>query len=350
MDHGPRFLYLQIIRGCNLRCTHCDFWKMDESPDAFSVETMNAMIDEFADIGGKTIVTCGGEPTMAPKKFWPMAGRARDRGLRMFSVMNGTRIKTIEDARLMLNEGPDEITISLDGPDAEMHDKFRGVKGSFELATRALRLLVRARHELKCYDKRIYAMAILCQSLAGNLDRFFQLVLNDIGADKLKLNTIMPTFNAPKRAGHVDPYFEQEMIQDIDSLLLELDACDAKYGVNRNPVWKEDLRMYCKSVQIKRARKSLMWSTIAEQTTDHICNTYERNIMVNDLGHMQLCFSGDFPGLTWRQPGDMRRFWFGDATATTRSEMFHCNRLCAISHSTRRSSSTLPTTLDTVPA
>jgi hypothetical protein len=319
---------------------------MDEHPDALSLSTIEQVVAEFAELsmGRGTVVTCGGEPTLAKERYWGLCGAARANGLRMFSVQNGTRIKTLDDAKKTLLEGPHEVTISLDGPDAEMHDRFRGAKGSFAIATRALRLLLEARECLSISksESKIYAMTILCNSMHGNLDRFFQLVLGDIGADKLKLNIVAPTFNSPDNEGHVDPYFEQEHLRDVDKLIDEIKAVDAKWNLPRNPVWLEQLRMYAKSIEIKRARKSLVWSTLSETTTEHICNTYERNIMMSDLGVMRLCFSGKFPGLQWSSPGDMRRFWVDWADEQgIRSDMRGCNRLCASSHSQRNSPSLL---------
>lgn len=344
MDRPPQFLFYQIYRGCNLRCNHCDFWKLKEHPDAQSPERIRQMVADFARLseGRGSVVTCGGEPTLAKEKYWALCGEARAQGLRMLSVQNGTRIKTLDDARKTLLEGPHETTISLDGPVAEMHDRFRGAKGSFAVATRAVRLLVQAREELGLSrpESMVNVQTIFCGSLKGRLREFYDFVLGDLKADKLKLTIMFPTFNHPDREGFIDPYFEAEHIQDIDAMLAELAESDRAHGIPRNPVWIEQVRMYHQSVALKRAQGSLRWSTVSETTRDRVCDSMERNIMVNDLGLMRLCFHSAFPGEQYTDYESMRAFWY-ESSEAWRGDMRACKRLCGMSHSQRNSRSLL---------
>jgi hypothetical protein len=74
------------------------------------------------------------------------------------------------------------------------------------------------------------------------------------------------------------------------------------------------------------------------QTRDHICNTYERNIMVDHFGTARLCFADDYRGVRLERFGDLRRFWL--TANDIRAKMAACNRFCGISHSVRRETST----------
>ena len=74
-------------------------------------------------------------------------------------------------------------------------------------------------------------------------------------------------------------------------------------------------------------------------TQEHICNTYERNIMVDHYGMARLCFSSGFPGRQLTAPGDLIRFWNG--AEPIRARMRSCNAYCGISHSVRRETSTM---------
>ena len=90
--------------------------------------------------------------------------------------------------------------------------------------------------------------------------------------------------------------------------------------------------MYWQS--LARARDlELGWAS-KMRTTEHICNTYERNIMVDSYGKARLCFSDAFPGLKLERKGDLKRFW--ENAGAIRREMAFCNRPCGISHSVRR--------------
>ena len=338
-----QFLYLQLNRGCNYKCTHCDFWKLSEPPNALKDKDYLDILDDYDDLISwqdflykGNVVTCGGEPMLALGRYFKVANLCDDFSLNMMSVTNGSLIKESRMARRVIEHGPHEITISLDGPNAEIHDRMRGVPGSFEQATRAIKLLVQERYTCRADAKKIYAMALVCQSIVGRLDVFYDLVLNDLKADKLKLNIIQPTFGAPASA--MDMFFGSEMIQDPDALIEEIKACDLKYKIDRNPQWLLDVRMYLQSLlDGKQVYKG--WNS-THQTPEHICDTYERNVMIDVFGNMRLCFSEAFPSVQWKKKGDLKRFW--ESTSLPIAErMKCCNRYCGISHSVRKEPSTI---------
>ena len=62
----PKFLYMELNKACNLRCEHCDFWKLEDDFDKFiSDMAIEDIIVELAQMNpGATVVTCGGEPML----------------------------------------------------------------------------------------------------------------------------------------------------------------------------------------------------------------------------------------------------------------------------------------------
>lgn len=335
---SPKFIYIQVNRRCNLRCLHCDFWKLDDDNRTWYMtpQRRREVLVEFADLGGKTVVTCGGEPMLDIDEYFDLTATARGLGLGMFSVINGTRVHNSKRAEKMVLEGPTEITVSLDSHLADEHDRLRGVKGSWEVAVRALRLLLEARESLGT-TTRIYAMTIVCESNWRELESFYDFALRDLGVDKLKLNILQPTFGHP--AGDLqDAFFGTEQVSDPSALVQIIKTCDAKFSLGISPVWLNQVAMYFHS--IAKSQTALKgWSSPAG-TEEHICNTYERNIMVDVEGMARLCFSTAFDGLKLRKPGDLRRFW-QEVAVPVRHEMASCNRYCGISHSVRRESATL---------
>ena len=134
------------------------------------------------------------------ENYFAVSKRSHERGLRQLSVVNGTKIPNDTMARKMIAEGPDEISISLDSHIEELHDKHRGVKGSFRVAIRALKLLLKARTELGREDKRIYAMLLVYSENYLSLDAAYEFALKTVGVDKLKINMIQPTFAGQGRS------------------------------------------------------------------------------------------------------------------------------------------------------
>lgn len=330
-------MFLEVNKRCNLRCQHCDFWQRndDDRSQYLSVARRAALIGEFASLNPNgSVVICGGEPMLDLEDYFALAGACRDHGVRAISVVNGTRIRDAALAERMIREGPHEISISLNSPDPAQHDETRGVKGAFAKAVKALRLLVEARGRLGNTTSRIYVMGLIFGSNYRSIDAFYDLVLNDIGADKLKLNFLQPSFG---QAGESDPFFAAQGSVDPQELTAILRQCNEKYGLNFNAHWLEQVGMYFHSLN-RAADRERGWASRAA-TQAHICNSYERNIMVNHYGVARLCFSVGFPGMSLREPGDLRRFW--TSSEHIRASMRQCNQFCGISHSVRRESSTV---------
>ncbi|MFG1280091.1 radical SAM protein [Xanthobacter autotrophicus] len=334
----PRFLFLEVNKRCNLKCKHCDFWQRtdDDRANYLSVAGRSQLIAEFSQINPKgNVVICGGEPMLDLEDYFTLAQACRSNGLNALSVVNGTRIREDKLAERMILEGPHEISISLNSPFPAQHDETRGVPGAFDKAVRALRLLVAARKRLNAQDKtRIYVMGLIFGDNYRSIDAFYDLVLNDIGADKLKLNFLQPSFG---QAGEQDPFFAAQTQVDPDEIVAILNHCDAKYGLGYNPLWVAQVGMYFRSLT-GASDLGRGWSSKAE-TQDHICNSYDRNIMVNHYGVARLCYSAAFPGKALTRTGDLKRFWLG--ADHVRTMMRSCNQFCGISQCGRAESATL---------
>jgi len=337
MRMPPQFLYVHVNKRCNLRCQHCDFWKQDDNDkhNYLSWERRRDILAEFAELNpqGKVVI-CGGEKLLDLEDYFLITMECRALGLRALGVTNGTRIYDERIAERLICEGAHEITVSLDSHMEILHDEMRGVKGAFRKAVNAIRLLLAARQRLNAIDTRIYVMGLIFSRNYQDLDDFYNFVLNDIKADKLKLNFIQPTFG---HQGETDDFFARHHHVDPDRLAEIIMKCDRKYKLELNPVWLDHVRMYFRSLNNSRDVQR-GWGA-RTGTEEHICNSYERNIMVDHYGVAGLCFSTSFPGKRLQKKGDLRAFWEG--SDALRNRMRQCNRYCGISHSVRRETSTL---------
>jgi len=334
----PRFLFVDVNRRCNMKCQHCMYWKAaDENASAdISIGRRSEILGEFAQLNRQgAVVICGGESMLDQKEYFAATIRCRETGLRCLSVINGTAVSSAVMAERVMREGPSEITVSLNSHRAEVHDRTRGVPGAFDRAVRALRLLLEARAQAG-QKPAIFAMAVVCEQNYRELDAFYDFVLRDIGADKLKLNFLQPTFGPPTW-WYRDRFFEANLVRDEEELVRIIRVCDLKYGLRINPVWLEQVRMYHRSVRAN-GRLRLGWRG-GKGTEQHICNSYERNIMVDLRGRARLCFNPVFPATQLSAPGDLGRFW--ENSGPLRKKLRRCNRYCGISHSVRRESATL---------
>ncbi|HDP70006.1 MAG TPA: 12,18-didecarboxysiroheme deacetylase [Actinobacteria bacterium] len=124
-------------RRCNLKCVHCYAQSRDiDYKGELTTEEGKALIDDLAEFGAPVILFSGGEPMMR-KDLPELALYTREKGIRAVISTNGTLI-TPEKAKVLKEIGLSYVGISLDGM-REVHDKFRGVKGAFDMAIEGIR-------------------------------------------------------------------------------------------------------------------------------------------------------------------------------------------------------------------
>jgi len=333
----PQFLFVHVNKRCNLRCEHCDFWMLndDDKPNYLSWERKREILHEFSGMNSRgSVVICGGESMLDLEDYFAITTECKTLNLRAISVINGTRIRSTQLADRMIIDGPNEISVSLNSHRADLHDKTRGVPGSFDKAVRALRLLLEARTQYPKRGTRIYVMGLIFDENYQELDDFYDFVLNDVKADKLKLNFLQPSFG---HSGSGDLFFAAHSRVNPELLGRLIEHCNEKYKLNLSPIWLHQVKMYFRSVNANPQAHRGWGSPFG--TSEHICNTYERNIMVDHYGVARLCFSPNFPGARLRNPGDLARFWH--SAEPIRNAMRQCNKYCGISHSVRRENATL---------
>ena len=134
-DKKPVIVW-NMTRRCNLKCVHCYARSEDISYDnELNHKQSLAMIDDLAEFGVPVLLFSGGEPLVHPRLV-EYAQYAVNKGMRAVISTNGTLI-TEEKAKALKEIGLSYVGISLDGLE-ETHDKFRGVKGSYKKAMKAI--------------------------------------------------------------------------------------------------------------------------------------------------------------------------------------------------------------------
>ena len=123
-------------RRCNLHCLHCYTESKDQQyPNELSNQEVRELIDQLADFGVPVLLLSGGEPLYRPDVL-ELAAYAAGKGLRAVLSTNGSRISR-EVAGEIKEAGVSYVGISLDGV-GEVHDRFRGMKGTFEKSLKAI--------------------------------------------------------------------------------------------------------------------------------------------------------------------------------------------------------------------
>jgi MoaA/NifB/PqqE/SkfB family radical SAM enzyme len=118
-----------------MKCAFCEWWKND-IPELPTKKAL-AAIDAVCSLGVPFFDLSGGEPLLR-KDLIVLAKRAASHGCLVSMNTNGT---LLNESRISeVAEVFDTVVVSLDGP-REVHDKIRGVPGTYDKAVEALRLL-----------------------------------------------------------------------------------------------------------------------------------------------------------------------------------------------------------------
>jgi len=122
---------------CNLSCLHC-YSKADlDAVDTLTTENIMETLPKLKANGVKFLIFSGGEP-LTRKDLFDISTRCKELGIVTYLSTNGLYVKTSNAEKIL--DTFDYIGISIDGS-PEVHDTFRGLKGSFEESMKAVDLL-----------------------------------------------------------------------------------------------------------------------------------------------------------------------------------------------------------------
>jgi radical SAM protein len=183
-DMSPMLVIWETTQACDLSCAHCRASAQPlRNPDELTTGQARALLEEVKRFGSPLMVFTGGDPLKRPDLFELMEYSA-SLGLRTNVSPSATPLLTPEAVRRFKTCGLARMAVSVDGPDAETHDSFRGVDGSFDRAMVALREAQRIGLETQVQTtitrrnmNKIRAMADMVEQVGGRMWSLFFLVV-----------------------------------------------------------------------------------------------------------------------------------------------------------------------------
>src|SRR5215207_8735800 len=137
-DYTPVHVVWEITLACDLKCQHCGSRAGRRRPDELTTAECLDLVAQLARLGTREVTLIGGEAYL--RRDWVEIVRAvRAHGMDC-AMQTGALHLNEERIRQAAEAGIQAIGVSVDGLQ-ELHDRLRGVKGSFAAAFEALRLL-----------------------------------------------------------------------------------------------------------------------------------------------------------------------------------------------------------------
>ncbi len=121
----------EITQACDLACRHCRAEAIDwRDPRELTTEEGFRLLEEIKSMGTPIVVLSGGDPAKREDIF-ELIKFGSQLGLRMATIPAATEKLTLDLVKKLKEAGLDQMALSLDGPNSDIHDSFRGVRGAF---------------------------------------------------------------------------------------------------------------------------------------------------------------------------------------------------------------------------
>jgi MoaA/NifB/PqqE/SkfB family radical SAM enzyme len=312
----PAHVFLEVHMECNLRCVQCDIYALRNPVDELSEAERRGVIRQVADWHNEIRVVIGGGEAFARKSMLYAVGEeARTLGVYMTVSTNGTLLRD-QDFERLPGSGIRCVVVSIDSDEPDVHDRIRGVPGTFERATRTIRALVAAR------DRAREDFTVLTSSILGshNLHRVESLVtfLEELGVDTTLYQPIQPAFarTVATEWWKVDALFPR-------------DASEVKSGIAAlMRLRATGHRIFQTLEQLDDARRYLMDPS---HSVPGQCASMDKHLMVDMRGDVRLCFNMERIGL--HPVGNVREnalrdIWHDTTVERVRQRMRGCSESC----------------------
>lgn len=134
----PAQVMLEVTHRCNLPCTHC-YLPDHEDHGELSFDEICGVLDQLRDAGTLFLTLTGGE-VLARADFLEILDAAVARGFAVKVLTNATLV-TDEIADRFARAGVLEVSVSVYGASAEVHDRVTEMPGSWERTMAGIRRL-----------------------------------------------------------------------------------------------------------------------------------------------------------------------------------------------------------------
>jgi radical SAM protein with 4Fe4S-binding SPASM domain len=218
---APIEVGLDVTSACNLKCLHCYASSNPRPlPNELTKEELINLVEELGRMQVFRLFLGGGEPFLRKELLIQLVGAAKKNGISPVLSTNGTLVdkKSVEKLKIA---GLDNAQISIDGYNPHIHDKIRGVPGTFNLAVKAVRLFI---------QKKIPV------TIGTVINRYNYDYVEKLVELAIKLKTPLIHFMEIQPAGRGKEKFKELSIseEEVLSLYEKLNVLKNKYA---NKIW-----------------------------------------------------------------------------------------------------------------
>ncbi len=304
----PVTFYGIVNERCNVKCRQCEYWRLKEYKDEMTIEDwQNALLSVKAFVGEFSINFSGGEPYIK-KGFLDLLTFANKNGIHAGVTTNGYCM-TRENAAKTVAARPFNVNMSVDGPNAELHDYLRGQPGLFDRLSKGI---VYLREE---QEKQNVLFPINVKPTINRLNfRHLEEIVNwakEIGATTVNFQPVNRWTPETYEELWVEEEDREEFAQVIERLI--------EMKNNGAPIMNSDevLRLMLPHFRDEKAPDGV-----------RPCRVGLRNYWIDTRGDVKLC--DEFPVIGNVKEESARAIWYGEKAQEVRRDTLNCGKLCLI--------------------
>jgi MoaA/NifB/PqqE/SkfB family radical SAM enzyme len=313
--HGlaaPEKVAMVLTHRCNCRCVMCDLWRIGGVGNELPAERWIALLDELHSwTRTLRLRLIGGEVLLKPGVF-DIIRKAVNLGFTVNLVSNGLAFQSEETYRDLMNSGLRSITFSLDGKDAAIHDRHRGIPGLHNVVTEVIRRIKRERPAMS-----VSLICIVMRETAPQLAEYAQWA-EELGVDRILFQPLAEPPGRPEK--RADWHRESDLfIRDLEPLERSIDVLNrqgrrsAHMELPLRPL--RDMREYLdrpESFQIGRGR----------------CMLGQTDLQIDPSGILYMC-DVKHTAFGHVNDGPLRQAWRSERARAVRRTIRGCRLPCS---------------------
>jgi len=295
-----------VTERCNARCRHCEYWRLPDYGEELSIAQWRAaLLGIKAFVGAYAINFSGGEP-LKKEGFIDLLTFCGKNGIQAGMTTNGTLL-TEKKVKKIVAARPFNVNISVDAPDAGIHDYFRGVPGLFDnICTGIQRLRAEQR------ARKIHFPVIVKPTIASLNYRLLPALVRwamEVGATAVNFQPLGRWTPETYNELWIDQTEWEELAQVMEHLIeMKKSGAPIMNSVN-------NLRLVTANFREEKA-----------DPRHKPCRIGLQEFYIRSNGDVRLCFHFPPVGNVARQSAE--EIWRGENAAKIRRVTTRCSRLC----------------------
>jgi MoaA/NifB/PqqE/SkfB family radical SAM enzyme len=222
----PSVVLWEVTYACPLRCPFCYSESGQRPSRTLPLPDMLRIADRLLTIAPRVVHLSGGEPLLV-KGLFEIAERLQRGGVSVVLTTSGFGFDA--QAARGIAATCHSVHVSVDGPDAALHDRLRGREGSFAAALDALAQLDRLARARREAGQPALRFGIDCVVVRSNFDALARLV-TDVAARFSELEFVIFNGVVPQGLASRDGY-EAELLDAAQMRALDDGSLEARLNL-----------------------------------------------------------------------------------------------------------------------